>query len=113
MIWLLVNWRLGYLKITQRITENIINQIDDRTMARLPSLLGLVTLLSLGLYFVDSLQQVASIVLDISLFGWADLIAVLLTRRGMNVYLSITVSTVLMVTAGTLLYFCLGVITGS
>ena len=96
------------MKITQRITENIINQIDDRTMARLPSLLGLITLLSLGLHFVDSLQQVASVIFDISLFGWADLVAVILTKKGWNVYLSILLSAIFLVVVGGLSLFCFG-----
>lgn len=100
------------MKITRRITENIINQIDDRTMTRLPWLLGLVTLLSLGLYFVDSLQQVASIILDISLFGWADLTAVILTKKGWNVYMSILLSAIFLVVVGVLVYFALGLLTG-
>lgn len=99
------------MKITQRITENITNQIDDKTMARLPSLLGLVTLLSLGLYFVNSLQQIASIVLDIALFGWADLVAVILTKKGWNVYMSVLLSAIFLVIVGVLVYFALGLLT--
>lgn len=81
-------------------------------MARLPLILGLVTLVSLGLYFVDSFQQVTSIVLDISLFGWADLMAVLLTKKGWNVYLSISLSAIFLVVVGVLGYFALGLLVG-
>jgi len=101
------------LKITQKFTDNITNQFGGKTLARLPLLLGFVTLLSLGLYFVDSLQHVASIILDISLFGWADLVAIVLTRRGWNVYISVLLSAIFLVLVGVLVYFALGLLTGN
>lgn len=100
------------MKVTQKFTENITNQFGGKTLARLPLLLGLVTLLSLGLYFFDSLQQVASIVLDISWFGWADLVAIVLARRGWNVYISVLLSAIFLVVVGVLAYFALGLLTG-
>jgi uncharacterized protein YqhQ len=101
------------VKITQRITKNIINQIDDRTMAKLPLILGLVTLLSFGLYFVDSLRYFASVLLDISLFGWADLTAIRLTKKGWNVYLSVLLSVIFLVFLGVVVYFILDLFTGN
>lgn len=96
----------------QKITENFTNQIDGKKIAPLSLWISLMMAISVVLYLFEPMRSFASVVLDMTLFGWADLLAILLAKRGLNVFVSIALSAICLVIFGVLLYLALSLFIG-